>query len=211
MNKFTTFYIVRHGETEYNVKRIMQGQSLNPPLNENGLKQAEELAKEMVDIDFAAIFSSDMVRARQTAEIIRAKRELLVNTSHLIRERNFGVFDGKSIDEFNEKSRKILETLKIFTEEQRKKIKFDKNYESDEEIVSRLITFLREVAVAYIGKKVLVVCHGGLLRTFLVHLGVGNNEELPPRSVTNGGYIKFYSDGTEFFVRELKGVNKVKI
>ncbi|MBI2630816.1 histidine phosphatase family protein [Candidatus Nomurabacteria bacterium] len=55
---YCTLYLVRHGETEWNVKKITQGQS-ESTLTENGIRQAEETAEKLKDIKFDAIFSSD--------------------------------------------------------------------------------------------------------------------------------------------------------
>jgi broad specificity phosphatase PhoE len=88
--------------------------------------------------------------------------------------------------------------------------KFDDGYESDEELVSRFITILREIAVGYAGKTVLVATHGGCLRTFLTHLGFAAHGELKHGTFKNSGYVKVRCDGIEFFIDEVEGVDKSK-
>ena len=61
----TTIYIVRHGETKWNVKQLMQGHK-DSPLTEKGIEQAEEIKKELKNIHFYRIFSSDLLRAKRT-------------------------------------------------------------------------------------------------------------------------------------------------
>ena len=75
--------------------------------------------------------------------------------------------------------------------------------ESGEQVISRLIAFLRETAQAYPGKTVLVVCHGGAVRTLLLHLGYA---DLPRGAFQNAGYVKLRTDGVDFFLDEVKGV-----
>lgn len=70
-----------------------------------------------------------------------------------------------------------------------------------------MFKFLREVVVRYLGKTVLVITHGSLVRTLLVHLEYARLEQLPPRSVGNAAFVKLESDSIDFFVKETKGVN----
>lgn len=86
--KYCTFYIVRHGETLWNVKGLLQGIK-DSALTPTGEKQARELAAELESVNFDVIFSSDLLRARRTAEIIALERKLAVKTSQLLRERQF--------------------------------------------------------------------------------------------------------------------------
>jgi broad specificity phosphatase PhoE len=148
-NQFCTFYLIRHGETEFNVRGITQGH-VDSPLTENGITQAKEAAKLLKDIHFDAIFSSDLLRAQKTAEIIRAERDLAIQTTHLLRERNFGAGDGKTGDALAEYTR-IRKTL---SDLDRMRFKADDDFESDEEIGIRLALYMREIAVAYPGKTV---------------------------------------------------------
>lgn len=91
----TTFYIVRHGETDWNVRGILQGQT-DTELNEAGLKQSEELAEYLRELKFDAVFSSDLSRARKTSEAVALQKKLVVTTSKALRERSFGKYEGKS-------------------------------------------------------------------------------------------------------------------
>ena len=81
----TTLYVVRHGETPWNVVGRYQGQ-LDPPLNENGRRQAETTAAKLALLGFEAIYSSDLARARQTAEALSQKTGLPVQLDPRLRE-----------------------------------------------------------------------------------------------------------------------------
>lgn len=200
-----TLYIVRHGETEWNVQRIIQGQT-DSRLTEKGQKQAKILAERFRNIKFDAVFSSDLVRAQRTAEIISIEHSLAVKTVKVLRERKFGRFEGKKEEEFEREFKQVFDKINQLSQGERLKYKLADDIESDEQIVSRFITFLREIAVAYAGKTVLVVTHGGIIKHFLVHLGFAKREELPVGAIANTAYIKLRTDGVEFFVKETEGI-----
>lgn len=82
--------------------------------------------------------------------------------------------------------------------------------ESDEEAMSRFITFVREVAVGYAGKTVLLVTHGGVMRAFLIKIGFGTYDTIRPGAVQNSAYVKMLSDGVDFFISETQGIRKVE-
>lgn len=204
-----TLYLVRHGETEWNVKGITQGQ-MNSFLTEKGRQQALVTANELKDINFDAIFSSDLIRTQNTAEIIKLDREIVIQTSKLLRERNFGSFEGRHGNEFRETLKeKILEREKL-SEEEGWSFRLADDIETDEELVDRFIIQLREITVAYPNKTVLVVSHGGPIRMFLVKVGCATKKDLSVGAFKNGGYVKVISDGVNFFIKDIKGAIKYK-
>jgi broad specificity phosphatase PhoE len=202
VNNLTTFYLVRHGNTEWNVKRLLQGHSDSPLTNE-GLEQAKNLAIEFRNIKFDRIFSSDLLRAKRTAEIIALEHKIAVEATQLLRERSYGNLEGQPAAEF-EKVDAILDKL---TDEERYTYKY-KELETDEEIVTRFITFMREIAISNPNKNILIVTHGGSMRALLKRLCYGTYEELKHGAVKNGAWVKLETEGVDFFVKETKGVNK---
>ncbi len=200
-----TLYVVRHGQTVWNVERKLQGQQ-NSDLTDVGISQARELREELSHIHFDAVFSSDASRAKQTAEIITLNKQLAVETSHLLRERNFGAYEGKTYDEWATGLKDLIDQFQTLTDEQKKTFQYAPDIESDDQIASRFLTFVREIAVAYAGKTILVVSHGAIMRASLIHLGVGNYEQLQGGAIGNGGYFVLESDGVEFRVKELKNI-----
>ena len=203
MNNLTTFYVIRHGETESNVKKIIQGQ-LDSPLTKKGIEEIKHIAKKLKGIKFDYAFSSDLLRAKRTAEIIALEHKLEVQTTKLLRERRFGKFEGKPEIDFAS----VAETRRKLAAEQRYSHKIH-GIESDKEIVERFVTFMREVAIAKPGKKILAVTHGGLIRFFLIKLGVGDHNTLRAGTVKNGAFVKIETDGIDFFVKEMSGVQFV--
>jgi len=204
----TTFYIARHGETLYNTQGIIQGHT-DSPLTETGEAQARMLGENLREVRFDAVFSSDLLRAQKTAEIAKLERELMITTSKLLRERSYGDFDGKDAALLLAHNQQVLEELKHTTYAERKNVRFAPDMESDDDLVERLLLFLRESAVAYPDKTLLVVSHGGIMRVLLIHLGWATHEELPGGSVSNGGYIKLLSDGVDFSIEQVIGINRL--
>lgn len=200
----TTIYIVRHGETEWNVKGLLQGHK-DSPLTKEGVNQAKKISKKLGHIKFDLIFSSDLLRAKRTAEIIAEERKLAIETSRLLRERYFGTFEGKPHHSVRKAFGQVLDSLK---ENERFKYNFSGGIESDEELTVRLTTFLREAAITYPGKNILVVTHGGTMRALLINLGFGTHKSLEYGAVGNSAYLKLESDGVDFFIKEVVGVIK---
>jgi broad specificity phosphatase PhoE len=89
----TTIYMVRHGETPWNVEGRYQGH-LDPPLTEKGLQQAQTTASKLAPLDFDVIYSSDLARARQTAQALAAETGLLVQFDSRFREIHQGEWQG---------------------------------------------------------------------------------------------------------------------
>ena len=200
--------MVRHGQSEGNVLSD-KGKDFNASkwngtkLTEKGREQATRLAKEFKNINIDAIFSSDYARAQETAEILRSENKLAIITTEAIRERQHGSWSGKwSIA----KSRLDAE-VKNLAEEDKMKFVFE-DVETEEHLYERFNLFLREIAVAYIGKTVLVVCHGNLMRTLLWKLGWATYHQIPSGSIENTGYYIVESDGADFSLKEIHGINK---
>jgi broad specificity phosphatase PhoE len=206
-NRYATFYVVRHGETVWNSEGRLQGQ-MDSPLTEKGLEQARNVAKKLKHISFDAAFSSDLLRAKRTAEIIALEHAIAVDTVEALRERKFGQVEGKKLDELRVDLKEIMEAFDAMPPEERFVYRFVEDMESDDEVATRFITYLREIAVAYVGKTVLLVCHGGLMRAFLIKIGFAAHAELPPGTIDNAAYFKLESDGVDFFVKETSGVHK---
>ncbi len=204
---YATLYIVRHGQSEHNVQHIVQGH-LDSPLTEEGINQARDLANKLKDIKFSAVYSSDLLRAKRTAEIIGKEQQLAVKTNQLLRERNYGQWQGQESKIYNERIKQALADLKYLEPENRWQFKISEDVESDEEIVARFLTILREIALTHLGQQVLIATHGGLMRTLLMHLGWASHDELPGGSAKNTSYLKLESDGVDFFIKEIVGIEK---
>jgi probable phosphoglycerate mutase len=210
MENFCIIYLIRHGETQANLNKIVSGH-FDSPLTEAGEDQAKIRGQELKAIAFDAVFSSDLIRAKRTAELIALDRKLAVQTHKLIRERFFGHWEGRPEGEFLKDNKELIALRKTLSDSQKPHFKYSFGYESDADIAARMITFLREIAVGFAGKTVLVVAHGSIMRATLMHLGFARQEELPAGSIENTGYVVLESDGVDFFLKETKGINKAKV
>lgn len=200
-----TLYLVRHGETEWNVEHIIQGQS-DSNLTEKGKQQVRETAEEFKNINFDAIYSSDLFRAQSSAEIIKMDRDILIQTSELLRERGFGKFDGMHKDIYLTTLKDEIEKFNNLSEEDSWTYKIADCIETDEEIAIRFINKLREISVGYPGKTVLVVSHGTVISMFLAKIGYLAKKNLNGGVFKNAGYVKIVSNGIDFFVEETNGI-----
>ena len=136
----TTLYLVRHGETVDNANQIMQGQTQGE-LNENGIRQAQELSEVWKDRPIDVVIASDLKRSIDTARIIAEPHGLEIITTPLLRERDWGGFTGRFIPDLkNEVWPDDIATL--------------------ENLLSRAGEFIAYVKETFPGKKVLAVGHG---------------------------------------------------
>jgi probable phosphoglycerate mutase len=87
-----TILLVRHGETDGNAARVLQRPDV--PLNDRGLRQAEQLAPRLSALGFTHILCSDLLRARMTAAPLAARSGIAIEQSPLLQERNFGDLRG---------------------------------------------------------------------------------------------------------------------
>jgi broad specificity phosphatase PhoE len=154
----TTILLVRHGETDWNLERRVQGHS-DRALNETGRAQARKLADALAEEPIDAVFSSDLLRAHETARIVAERRGLDVTAIPDLRERHFGTWEGLTDDE-------------IFERFPGAKTGTWGDGETREEMAQRVLESLRRIAEAHPGGRVLVVSHGGPLRAVLTHCGV---------------------------------------
>lgn len=203
-SSYCTFYIIRHGQTEWNVKKLMQGHK-DSPLTEIGIDIAKQHAKNLENIQFDAVFSSDSLRAKRTADIIALERNIAVKTTRLLRERSFGKYEGRNLSIFTNELKQLVEKFAEMSDEEKKKHKYP-TMESDEQIVGRFIIFLREIALAYPGKTVLVISHSGTISLLLIHLGLMKYHENPTYLFPHNSCVILESDGVEFKVKEIRKI-----
>ena len=159
----TRVVIVRHGQTQWNIRQVRQGH-LDSPLTDKGIAQAKALGQRLAREKFSALYSSDLGRAVQTAETIAAVTGHSIVTDARLRERNLGIFQGLNGDEIKEK----------FPEQYRWHRTLDPDYvipagESVKQQIERNVICLSEIAEKHFGQTVVVVTHGGVLSGLFRH------------------------------------------
>lgn len=144
-------YIVRHGEVLHNALKIYNNE--NEDLNENGVKQAEELKYKIKDLEFNVIISSPLIRAKHTAEIINVKnKDILIDNR--LEERNPGDLSGQPLEVTNRE-----EYWNYYTE-----IQYGTS-ENIQEFFERVYSFLDELKTRDY-ESVLIVAHSGVSKVF---------------------------------------------
>ncbi|MDP9579772.1 histidine phosphatase family protein [Priestia megaterium] len=112
-NKKVTLYFVRHGETQYNVEKRIQG-FCDSPLTESGIFQAKSVGKGLSDINFKAAYSSDSQRVLDTAKYAIGNQDIPLIIDPRLKELNFGVLESLLKEEIFEKHGNILERILSF-------------------------------------------------------------------------------------------------
>ena len=148
----TTLLLVRHGETDWNRELRIQGSS-DTDLNEAGRSQARALAHELDEVVVDAIYSSDLTRARETAEIVAKRKGLDVRLDPRLRERSFGSWEGLTRAEIAERFPDLGHH----------------DGETDEQVSERVLEAVRRIVDSHPGEEVLVVSHGGALNALWHH------------------------------------------
>ena len=194
-----TFYIVRHGETEWNVRLIIQGH-LNSKLTARGEAQARALVEQFHDIPLTSVVSSDLGRAQRTAEVVARDHGFSLKTSPMLREKYLGAFQGRSVEEL----RAAYPNWDRFADEESHHFKLQGEEESNAEVVERVLQFLLQTAREHPGGSVLVVTHGGPMRYLLVHQGYATYASL--RRIPNVACISATSDGQSLTVVGTSGL-----
>jgi 2,3-bisphosphoglycerate-dependent phosphoglycerate mutase len=158
MNKTrTAITVVRHGETEWNKLGLHQG-FLDSPLTGLGIEQAQNVAVALRKFGFSSLYSSDLGRALQTAEIINRELNQNIIVDQRLRERNLGGLQGLTLAEFQE----------IYPEDFLKYSTRDPGYilpqgESIRQCYERSIACFEELAERHKNQNILIVTHGGIL------------------------------------------------
>jgi probable phosphoglycerate mutase len=153
----TRLCLVRHGETAWNAEHRVQGQ-LDVALNATGLAQARAVADALAREEFAAIYSSDLSRAMQTAQPVAMRLKLKINPEQELRERHYGIFESLT---YAEVKTRYPEDYARF-EARDPEFRF-RTGESLRDFSARSISVVSRIASRHPGQDVLVVTHGGVL------------------------------------------------
>jgi broad specificity phosphatase PhoE len=157
----TRFCLIRHGQTDWNLEGRYQGQS-DAPLNEAGREEARVLAHKLKGQAFDAIYSSDLQRARETAEIIAAALQLPVKTDSRLREINQGKWEGQLVEVIKARYANLWRQRKLDPASVRAP-----GGETVAEVAQRMYSALNEIAQIYPDGAVLIASHGLALATII--------------------------------------------
>lgn len=174
----TTLYLARHGESDWNVERRWQGNA-DRPLTDLGRRQAGQLAERLASTPLDAIYSSDLLRARETAAAVARRQGLEVRTLAALREVDVGSWSGLTREEVEERFPAAFATW-------REGGHGWVDGEAYEDMAERVVTAVLEIAGSHPGGSVLVVAHGGPIRALhavALGLDISEHRRLKPVAV----------------------------
>ena len=178
-NIMAKLYLIRHGETDYNNALRFQGQT-DIPLNQKGIEQAEKAADFFRDIPLQAIYTSTLIRAKTTAEIIAGVKGMDVQETDALREMSFGIWENMNTKDIQKQYAK--EWKDFFSSPARITIPQGENML---DVQKRAYPTVQEILDKYPEGDVAFVAHGGIIRVLICtmlgldlnrawHLHVGN-------------------------------------
>jgi len=153
-------YLVRHGETDYNRKKLLMGQ-MDIPMNELGIKQAYKLTKALENKGITSIYSSDLSRALKTAEIIGDRLNLQITSIKEFREHSLGGLDGTE----------WTEELEEMPKEEFEKLMIEIKAENLDSFYNRVWDKFLEIIEKHTSEEnILFVMHGGCIRVIIMNI-----------------------------------------
>ena len=201
--KETEIILIRHGETEWNSQKRMQGHS-NSDLSEVGRGQIQALGELMKNVSFDHIYSSDSLRARQTAEAITQYSGHTLQFDQRIREKNLGVFEGLTSTEAKERHPEVYRLFKTA----------GANYvidegESTQQLLERALEFSEEIRLRHSQERVVMVTHGGVVRVLMKH-ALGLSIDAPTRFIIKNTGIFGLIWNENWLVTQMGGVSHLE-
>jgi len=186
----TELLLVRHGETEQNKNYIIQGH-IDTDLNSEGIKKAAATAEFLKDFDYHHIYSSDLRRAKKTADFIADNLNLKINESKNIREINFGNWEGLNLDQIGDKYPEALAAWK-----KDPLTNGPPGGENITQFAARINSFFNEILDKHQGQKIIVVTHGGVIKMYLREVLEVNANGFEVFQIDNTSLteLKYYED-----------------
>lgn len=155
--------LARHGETDWNRERRVQGHT-DIPLNERGREQAAKLAARLQAFEIHALHASDLSRAAETARIVGESLRLLPRLSPAWREIGLGALEGRDAPGAHKDFGELVSAAA------RQEAPLADGAETFASFEARIVAGLERLGRDHAGRNVLVVSHGGTLKTLIAHL-----------------------------------------
>lgn len=169
------FYFLRHGETDWNVIKRLQGHT-DIPLNENGRTQARSVIETLKTIGLQRIISSPLSRAYETATIVNEILQIPLQVDDRLKEKHFGLYEGKTGEDikiFHAEYPDITAEIEPETNQAR-----PPEGEVYKVFHDRIFDGIKQNLVTYPDEKILFVSHGGVYRGLCRHL-IGDTDHSP--------------------------------
>ena len=188
-------YIVRHGETKWNVIKRFQGQ-LNTPLTEKGIEKLKETGKELEDVPFEEVYTSELERTVNSAEIILNENRGYKNNKLKLKklaelnEVHFGVWQGLKYEEvflkYPEEANNYFYNVKNYKAE---------NVEAEnlKDALERFLRGINKILSSHRSGNILVVTHGTVFEMFINYVGNSSIFDIDERALMGNGDYKIFS------------------
>lgn len=191
----TLVYLVRHAQTTWNLERRFQGQ-FDVPLSAEGIRQSEAVARWLRNerVRFAAIYTSDLLRARQTAEPIAERLGLVPEPVHALREIHAGDWQGLVAAEIEE----LYPGQLMRWREEANDFRLPGG-ETVPEVQARVLAWYNEAIKAHKGQAIVAISHGMAIRSLLAALNgwdLADAEKMKTTSLSNTGVTAVFADHT---------------
>lgn len=199
----TEIYLLRHGETGLNRKRVYFGH-LNSSMTELGRESIQHLAKNFFG-PLDMIVSSDLSRCTESATFFNHSKKIKVCFDEQLRELDFGIFEGRTYESLIEEFPKEAEQFfsgdydYVIPEGESVKMLFDRTFKAFEEIVAK-----------YSGKRILLSTHGGPIRAILSHYLCGDEKAYWKFAVNHASLTKLVHEDGFVFLEYMGRGNQIK-
>jgi len=177
-------WLVRHGESSWNARQLVQGQADAPGLTGRGISQAQNVARLLAGEQVGAIRSSDLLRALQTAEPVAASLGLPVVTDRLLRERSFGLAEGTGLRTLSPQLSGIRYGRVVDADAS------PPGGESIRELYARAVRIVEALQGHPEPGDVVLITHGGMVRALLALLVGTGPEGMPWLAIENGLVVR---------------------
>jgi len=193
--KSLKLYIVRHGETEWNLIKKFQGQ-LDSPLTENGIKIMKDTGNKLKNIIFSRVYTSELARAVKSAEIILNKNinykndRIEIKKMSELNEVYFGLWQGLSHEEifekYSEEAENYFHNVKRYNAENIKAEKL-------KDALDRFLRGIEKILKNHKSGNILIVTHGTVLEMFINYVENKDLLEINERKLVNNGDYKIFN------------------
>ncbi|MBO9536891.1 histidine phosphatase family protein [Herbaspirillum sp.] len=195
----TEILVIRHGETDWNIDKRLQGH-IDIPLNEAGRRQVAALGEVLADEGIDAVFASDLQRARATAQAVADAAGLPVGIDAGLRERCYGAFEGLRHPDIEEKYPEAYRVWKAREPDARYPAG-EREAETMREFYQRSVDAVQRIVAGGKYRKVAIVTHGGVLEC--IHHWASGTEFVQPRTfdIFNASVNRLHWDGERARIR----------
>ncbi|TCP61538.1 histidine phosphatase family protein [Baia soyae] len=204
----TNLYLVRHGQTQWNIEKRLQGR-LDSPLTDTGVEQAKGLAERLDEIPFSCIYSSSSHRALETASYLKKRQDMEIIPTDSLMEMSFGVWEGREWTEIQE----LFPTDLICINESPELYKASESQgETLYDVENRAIPFLQQLLKEHNGSNILVVSHSITIKVIVNYFRGGSMKTVwkgPDTTWASVYQIQFSPDGVTILFEDEEIFSKI--